>query len=172
MRNLGKNFLFVVIIFLVMSALFAAFAKPFEQPETVSLTQLAADIETGKVEKVSVTGSKLTVSYKEEGAEKVSTKEQDAALTQTLLNLGVSKEALESVQIESKEETGVLTWLVPLSAILLPLLFFVFFFFLIFRQARAGLGQAFDFTKAKARLFGAEGCCRIKRGKRRSSGNR
>ena len=30
-------------------------------------------------------------------------------------------------------------------------------FFFIFRQARAGVSQAFDFTKAKAKLFGAEG---------------
>jgi cell division protease FtsH len=36
------------------------------------------------------------------------------------------------------------------------LLFFVFFWF-IMRQAKAGATQAFDFSKAKARLFGAEG---------------
>ncbi|MCH8244550.1 ATP-dependent zinc metalloprotease FtsH, partial [Patescibacteria group bacterium] len=66
-------------------------------------------------------------------------------------------EALAGVEIENKKATGILTWLAPLSFILLPLLFFAFFFFFIFRQARAGLGQAFDFTKAKARLFGSEG---------------
>ena len=157
MKNLGKNFFFVIVIFLVISLLFAVFAKPFEQKEIVSLTQLVADIETGKVERVSIAGAELNISYKEEGVEKISMKEQDAALTETLLNLDLSKEALAQVEIESKKETGILTWLMPLSFILLPLLFFVFFFFFIFRQAKAGLGQAFDFTKAKARLFGAEG---------------
>ncbi|MDP4006985.1 MAG: AAA family ATPase, partial [bacterium] len=157
MKNLGKNFFFVILIFLVISLLFAAFAKPFEQKEMVSLSQLVLDIEAGGVERVSITGADLTITYKEEGIEKTSMKEQDAALTETLLNLGLSKESLAGVEIESKEETGIMTWLAPLSFILLPLLFFVFFFFLIFRQAKAGLGQAFDFTKAKARLFGADG---------------
>ena len=44
-----------------------------------------------------------------------------------------------------------------MSFLLLPILLFVVFFFFIFRQAKSGLGQAFDFTKARARLFGADG---------------
>ena len=157
MKNLGKNFFFIILIFLAISVLFAVFAKPFEQKEAVSLSQLAKDIEAQKVEKVNITAGELSIIYKEEEIEKTSMKEQDAALSQTLLNLGLSKEALAGVEIETKKETGILTWLTPLSFILLPLLLFVFFFFFIFRQARAGLGQAFDFTKAKAKLFGAEG---------------
>ena len=156
MKKLGKNFFLVIIILLVISLLFATFAKPFEKQETVSLTQLTKDIGEGKVQKISASGSELSVEYKE-GRTKTSTKETDAALTETLLNLGVTQGMLGSIEIENEQETGLLTWLVPLSAILLPLLFLVLFFFLIFRQARAGLGQAFDFTKAKARLFGAEG---------------
>ena len=157
MKNLGKNFFFVILIFLVISVLLAAFAEPFEKKDVISLTQLARDIEAGSVQKVTVTAGELSIIYNEEGVEKTSMKEQDAALSETLLNLGLSKEALAGVEIESKKESGILTWLVPLSFILLPLLFFAFFFFFIFRQARAGLGQAFDFTRAKARLFGAEG---------------
>ncbi|MCH7828708.1 ATP-dependent zinc metalloprotease FtsH [Patescibacteria group bacterium] len=157
MKNLGKNLFFVILIFLAISVLFAAFAKPFEQKDVISLTQLVADIEAGSIEKVSVTTGELNITYKEEGVEKTSMKEQDAALSETLLNLGLSREALAGVEIETKKETGILIWLAPLSFILLPLLLFAFFFFFIFRQAKAGLGQAFDFTRAKARLFGAEG---------------
>jgi len=158
MKNLGKNFFFIIVIFLVISLLFAAFAKPFEKNDVISLTQLVSDIEAGSVKKVSViTSGELSIIYKEEGIEKTSMKEQDAALSETLLNLGLSKKALAGVEIESKKETGILAWLAPLSFILLPLLLFGLFFFFIFRQARSGLGQAFDFTRAKARLFGAEG---------------
>src|SRR4030042_25859 len=45
----------------------------------------------------------------------------------------------------------------PISIIVLPLLLFFFFFWFILRQAKIGTMQAFDFTRAKARLFGAEG---------------
>ncbi len=157
MKNLGKNFFFVIVIFLVISLLFAAFAKPFEKEEVISLTQLVLDIEAGSIQSVSVTAGELSIIYKEGEVEKISNKEQDAALSETLLNLGLSKEALAGVEIETKKETGILTWLGPLSFILLPLLLFGFFFFFILRQAKSGLGQAFDFTKAKARLFGADG---------------
>ncbi len=156
MKNLWKNFALVVLILLVVSALFAAFAKPFQETETVSLSQLVEDINEGTVQEILISGNELSLKYAE-GVEKKSTKETDAALTETLLNLGVNTESLGAVQIESKKESGVMTWLLPLSFIILPLLFFVLFFFMIFRQARAGLGQAFDFTKARARLFGAEG---------------
>ena len=157
MKNLGKNFFFVIVIFLVISLLFATFAKPFEKEEVISLTQLVSDIELGIVQKVSVTAGELSIIYKEEEVEKTSLKEQDAALSETLLNLGLSKEALAGVEIETKKQTGILAWLGPLSFILLPLLLFGLFFFFILRQAKSGLGQAFDFTRAKARLFGSEG---------------
>ena len=148
---------FVVLIFLGISLLFATFAKPFEKEDIISLSKLVSDIEAGSVQKVSVTAGELSIIYKEGGIEKISNKEEDAALSETLLNLGLTREALAQVEIETKKETGLLVWLLPLSAILLPLLFFVLIFFFIFRQAKGGLGQAFDFTKAKARLFGAEG---------------
>ena len=103
MKNLGKNFFLVIIIFLVISVLFATFAKPFEQPETVTISKLAAEIEEGLVSKIEVSGNKLQVHYKDE-SEKESLKEVDAAFTETLLNLGVSKEKLAEVEIESKKE--------------------------------------------------------------------
>jgi cell division protease FtsH len=40
---------------------------------------------------------------------------------------------------------------------MLPLVLFGVFFLFIFRQAKSGAAEAFTFTKARARLFGAEG---------------
>ena len=59
--------------------------------------------------------------------------------------------------IETKEAGGTWTWLGPILFAVLPLLLFGFFFWMIFRQAKTGAMQAFDFTKARARLFGADG---------------
>jgi len=39
----------------------------------------------------------------------------------------------------------------------LPLLLFGLFFFFIMRQAKVGISRTFDFTRSRARLFGAEG---------------
>ncbi len=48
-------------------------------------------------------------------------------------------------------------WLGPLLLTLLPLLIIVAFFMMIFRRAQGTAMRAFDFTQAKARLFGKGG---------------
>jgi len=156
MRKLGKNFIIVVLILLGVSALFALFAEPFKETERVSLSQLASDINEEKVKNIIITGTDLTVTYTDD-TEKESTKEPDGPLAATLLDLGVSQEKLTRVDIEPKDPSGFLAFIGPLSFLLLPILLFAVFFFFIFRQAKSGLGQAFDFTKARARLFGADG---------------
>ncbi|MDO8474177.1 MAG: ATP-dependent zinc metalloprotease FtsH [bacterium] len=156
MKNLSKNFIAVVLILLAVSVLFSMFAEPFKQVERVTLSKLVQDINEGTVQKITVSGNNLMILYRENG-ERQSRKEPETSLGESLVNYGVEKDKLAKVDIETKEETGIMSWLGPLSFIIFPLLFFVFFFFLMFRQARAGLGQAFDFTKAKAKLFGAEG---------------
>ncbi len=156
MRNLSKNIVFVFMILLAVSLLFSLFSHPFKATKQVPLTQLANEIGQNKVAKLTVSGSDLTVLYADNSTAQ-SMKEADSALSQTLLNYGVSKDQLAKITIEQKPETGILTWLSPFAFVILPILFFVFFFFMMFRQARAGIGQAFDFTRSKARLFGAEG---------------
>ncbi|MEK7510368.1 MAG: ATP-dependent zinc metalloprotease FtsH [Patescibacteria group bacterium] len=157
MKNLSKNFVIVVLILLAISAVFALFSKPFERIERVSLTQVVQDVNEEKIEKIIVTGNKLVISYKEGGTTKESTKEPQEALPQLLLDLGVLQEKLSKVNVEPREPTGLNAWIGPLSFLILPALFLFLFLWMIFRQAKAGIGQAFDFTKAKARLFGAEG---------------
>ncbi|HEY4509881.1 MAG TPA: ATP-dependent metallopeptidase FtsH/Yme1/Tma family protein, partial [Candidatus Paceibacterota bacterium] len=156
MKKLSKNFLFVVLILLTISALFAFFSDPFQQVPRVSLSELAQSIAEEQIEKIVISGNKLTISYKD-GATKESTKEAQGVLPETLLQLGVAQEKLNKVNMEPREESGFAAFIGPLTFVLLPLLIFFLFFWMMFRQAKSGIGQAFDFTKARARLFGAEG---------------
>jgi len=155
MRNLLKNFIIVVLIFLVISSIFALFSRPFEEKKELSLTQLVEEINQGKIKEITVSGNNLEIIYQDE-TKAVSTKEPETALSQSLINYGVDKEKLRGVVIETKEQKDIWSWLMPLLFVL-PLLVFGLFFWMIFRQARGGAMQAFDFTKARARLFGAEG---------------
>ena len=156
MKKLSKNFVLVVAILLTISALFALFSDPFKQVERVSLSELATSIQEEQVEKIVVSGTKLTITYTG-GDTKESTKETEGQLAGTLLDLGVEQEKLNKVNIEPREESGFAAFIGPLAFILLPLFIFFLFFWFMFRQARSGIGQAFDFTKARAKLFGAEG---------------
>ena len=156
MKNLLKNVVFILLIFLIISGVFAVFSNPFEKENKIPLTQVVEDINRGNIKKIVVSGNNLTLTY-QDGTEAKSKKEVETALSESLLNYGVDKSALEKVEVESKEEKGLMFWLGPISLLLFPFLIFGFFFWMIFRQARGSAMQAFNFSKARARLFGAEG---------------
>jgi len=156
MKNLVKNFVFVLLIFLVISAVFTLFSQPFEKEKELSITQLVSEINQDKIKKITVSGNELQIVFQDDSKGK-SRKETEAALSESLINYGVDKTKLARVEIETKEAGGTWTWLGPVLFGILPLLLFGLFFWMIFRQARGSAMQAFDFTRARARLFGAEG---------------
>ncbi len=161
MKNLFKNIAVVLLIFLIISGVFALFSEPFEKEKKIPFSELVKDVKEEKVKKITVAGSELEIEYKEEGVKK-SRKETETSLSESLLNLGVSKDKIDKLAIETKPEGGAWSWLGPVLIYVLPLLLFVAFFFLIFRQARTGASQALSFTKAKAKLFGAGGSAKEK----------
>ncbi len=155
MKNLGKNILFILIIFILVAGVFSLF-QPFEKESIISLTKLAEDINEGKVEKIVVSGDDLSVIYID-GKEVKSRKETESALSESLINYGVGKEKLKEIEVETQEKQEFPIKVATLLGILLPSLILGIIFWLILKQARTGALQAFDFTKAKARLFGAGG---------------
>ncbi|PIZ27701.1 cell division protein FtsH, partial [Candidatus Berkelbacteria bacterium CG_4_10_14_0_8_um_filter_42_34] len=126
MKNLAKNFVFVLLIFLVISGVFTLFQQPFEKVKELSLTQLVEEINQEKIKKVVVSGNELQIVYKDDSKAR-SRKETEAALSQSLINYGVDKEKLTKVEIETKEAGGTWTWLGPILFAVLPLLLFGFF---------------------------------------------
>jgi len=158
MKFLIKNIFLVLAIFLIASALFTFFFEPFSTPEEISLTQLVQDINQGKVEKITAYGSDLVVVYIG-GGETQSRKEPEVGLAETLVGYGADETKLNSIKIDiQKEKEGLSSWLLPILVFgVAPLILFGVFFWFILRQAKAGAAQTFSFTKARARLFGAEG---------------
>lgn len=155
---LFKNFVAIILILLAIGAIFSLLYYPAENTTEISATQLVSDINQSKVKKITVSGNLIEIKYEDE-AIATSMKEPNTSVTDLLINLGVNKESLDKVDIgiqQAKED--VWSWLTPLLVFgILPLVFFGVIFWMMFRQAKTGAMQAFDFTKAKAKLFGAEG---------------
>lgn len=156
MKNLLKNFIIILFIFLLISAVFSLFPQPSEKENEISLTQLVEDINQEKVKTITVSGLDIFISYQDNTKSK-SRKEPESSLSESLLNYGANIEKLKKVEIKIEKEGGTWAWLGPVLIYLLPTALFVFIFIFLFRQAKAGATQAFTFTKARARLFGAEG---------------
>lgn len=156
MKNFLKNFIVVLFVFILISSVFGLFSQSLEKEKTIPLSQLVQEINQDKVKKITVSGSELQIVYKDDSTA-ASRKETEASLSESLINYSIDKNKLDSIEIETKEVGGTWTWLGPVLFAVLPLLLFGVFFWMMFRQAKTGAMQAFDFTKAKARLFGAEG---------------
>lgn len=156
MKNLAKNFIVILFIFLLISAVFSLFYQPFGQIKEISFNQLAENINQGEIKKIIVAGNELDVVYQDDSLAK-SRKENEIALSQSLINYGVEQDKLINVELEIKDAGGAWVWLGPILFSIIPVLILVFFFWSIFKQSKTGAMQAFDFTKSKARLLGAEG---------------
>ncbi len=156
MKALLKNILAIFLILLIISGVFSIFSLSFEVKSNIPITELVEQINQEKIKKIIVSGNNLLVFYQDD-ARAVSRKETETSLSQTLLNYGVNQEQLKKISVETTETESVWTWILPLLSIVAPLLLFGFFFWSIFKQSRTGAMQTFDFTKAKARLFGADG---------------
>ena len=158
MNPLIKNFVFVILILLVVGGIFSLLYFPAPTSNTISVTQLVSDINSDKVKKITTSGDTLNITYNDNKTA-TSMKESGTGLTDLLINLGVNKDNLQKVDVsEQAAQQDLWSWLTPLLIFgILPLVVFGFFFWTMIKQAKSGAVQVFDFTKAKARLFGAEG---------------
>lgn len=153
-----KNFIFVALMLFVIGGIFSLISLPAEIPNQIPISQIAAEINQEKIKKVIVAGSDIEVNYNDE-TKASSMKEPNAVFAELLTNLGAEQEKLRKVEIKViPQKESVFSWLFPaLLYGILPLVVIGFFLWTMMKQARLGAGQVFDFTKARARLFGAEG---------------
>lgn len=154
LKLMGKNFLSIILLLLVVSILFSFFFSPQEKTKQIPFTQLVTDINQGKVKQITVTQDNLNIVYKN-GEKASSMKEAETSLSQSLINYGVNKDKIDSVKIAIKSGQTAWSWLGPVIIFgILPLLVFIFFFGAILKQTKGGAMQAFNFAKAKPRLSG------------------
>jgi len=156
-QGLLKNILLVIGVFLILGAVFGMFNVPAETVNNISITQLAEDVNSGKVQEIKILNNDISVKYLD-GTSAKSKKETGDTLGQALIDYGAKQEKIKSVSIVFEEPNTSWDWVGTfLIMVVFPLALFGVFFFMLFKNAKAGAAQSFDFTKAKAKLFGAEG---------------
>jgi len=156
MKDLIKNLISVLAIFLFISVIFVLFFSPFEKIKEVPFSQLVQEINQEKIKKIVVSGDELFITY-QDGSKGHSLKESGVILSESLISYGIDKEKLTKIEIEVKNKEGIWAWLEPVLWLFAPFLLLFLFFWLMFRQTRSGINQAFDFTRAKTKLFGPGG---------------
>ncbi len=155
MGNFSKTFIYALIIFVLISGLWALVQGQFVEKKEVSLSELVQNINAGKVEKITVEDDTLAIRLKDGTIER-SMKEAEAGLSETLKNYGVEAEKLGAVTIEVKTPSGFVYWLGAVLPFLLPLALIGFFIWWTARQVQRGSMQAFSFGQSRARLITPE----------------
>lgn len=151
MKLLYKNIFWSIVTLITVAVVFSLFLQT-EQPKTnISINELAQKINNGEVKKITEQGNVLTIELSD-GKKSFSRKEAEVGLSETLNNYGVSGEALLAVKREIKDESGTRFWLGVLVPTILPIIIIGFIFWMLFRQARTGTNQVFNFGKSNIRL--------------------
>ena len=155
MKNITKHLIIILLIFLLISGIFTLISDPFKDTEEIPLSKVLEGIDRGQIKKIEIVGDELTILYHDQ-TEARSRKETGISLYQSLDTYGADVEKIRGVEIITQEKKDAWAWLLPVLFIM-PVVIFLLFFWMIFRQAKGGAMQAFNFSKARARLFGAEG---------------
>ncbi len=144
--------LFAAIIILV----FYSFNQSNQSQESLTINQVAADVQSGKVTRIIEEQDKITVVYGTGSAaiDRVAHIESVATLVQQLEDLGVTPDQLSPshVAIEVRPPSP---WLGIISSLgyILPFLFLGVIFWYVFRQAQGSNNAAMSFGKSRARMF-------------------
>lgn len=144
----GKN----LVVWFLIALLFLPFLMSVlggGEKEKIDLSTMIDEVKAERVEKISVTGSQLTISYKDGTADKAAIKEETISLAELLTNSGVD---LSKVKIEVEDQNAGRLW-ADLLINGLPILLMVLFMVFIFRQARGSSDGIMGFGRSKAKLF-------------------
>lgn len=145
--NLKNIFIGLFIVFFAFSVL-TSLGRQAGLTEEKPLSSAIGDIKEGKIEKIEVEESKLTLFYKD-GSKFISHKEPQESLYKLLESAGIPSNAVE---IKVKDLSAGQIWMGILSNVL-PLVLTVVFFLFLFRQARGAQDSVFSFGQSKARVW-------------------
>jgi cell division protease FtsH len=151
-RNFWANLLSTILIFLLLMTVTSYLLDSSEEPEEVSLSELATLVSDGEVASVVIKGETLEVTTTDE-RELTARKEVGTALSDTLTNYGVTAQQLAAAGIEIQDESGLRYWAGILAPFLLPLAFFLIIIWFVMRQVKGAGMQAFTFGQSKARMI-------------------
>ncbi|MBU2219481.1 ATP-dependent zinc metalloprotease FtsH [Patescibacteria group bacterium] len=154
-KSFTKNILTALLIFMILAAAYSLLTDQFKKPESVSFSQLVDEIKAGNVKEITVQGNDLEVIFSS-GLIKISKKESESGLLETLKNYGVSEEQLSKFTLSIKEPSGMMVWLSVILPFLIPVLIIVWLFWMAARQVKSSSLQAFSFGKSQARVIAPE----------------
>lgn len=155
MKNIIKNFLVFLFVFMVVAALFSVYSDTSKKPERVGIEKLVAQINNEEVAGISIEGNEIKVTLKD-GKEEVIKKEAGETFSSLMNNFGVEGSTLVKIKIEVKDESGWSFWLSAVLPFLIPFLLIGVFIYFMMRSVQGANSRAMMFGQSQAREFGKD----------------
>ncbi|MEK7653105.1 MAG: ATP-dependent zinc metalloprotease FtsH [Patescibacteria group bacterium] len=152
MKNLTKNIIIAVVIFLTIAALFSLYNFPTEKPQPIDITTLVSQIEGEQIKSINIQDSQLEVTLSD-GKKETVQKETSESLSTLLKNYNVNPDKIKKIAIAVKTESELKFWLTAILPFLIPFIFIVGFFWFMMRQAQGANNRAMSFGQSQAREF-------------------
>jgi cell division protease FtsH len=149
--NIINQIVIAIFIFISITIFYTLVSKKGEEIKDLTISDVAQGVTSGSITKIQVSGSDISVSFKDETKGKAK-KETESSLSETLFNYGVTPAQLSSLKIEIKDQSGFGYWILNLLPFILPIFIVIFFVWMISRQAKGAGAQAFTFGQSKARI--------------------
>ncbi|MCK5466164.1 ATP-dependent zinc metalloprotease FtsH [Candidatus Parcubacteria bacterium] len=154
-KDLVKNLLTIVLLFVFTASVFALFDASEEKPKEITLSELAGKINEEKVKQVVVKQKDSTIEIElTDGVKEVSRKDTSSSLEKLLReDYNVENEKISKANISIIGESGAEKWARMLLPILLPLLLIGFLLWMMMGQAQKSNIQAMTFGRSTARFL-------------------
>lgn len=148
-KSSWRGFLIYAVLGILLFGFLALTAAPVDRflPQE-PISKVISDIKDNKVESIEIDGDKILVKTKEDQIYG-SRKEDNQSF---FLALEASKVDPSTANIVVKDRSFSQAWVAILTT-LLPIGLMLFFFFMIFRQAREGASSVFSFGQSRAKQF-------------------
>jgi cell division protease FtsH len=149
-----SSIIYLLLFIAIISMVVYNFQQSSTAQEALSINELAAEIQAGKIERIVEDDNRLRV-IDVNGNERTSYKESNSTLVEQLKELGVTTGQLQSennIRIEIKPPSA---WLGIATALgyILPFIILAGVFWFVFRQAQGSNNAALSFGKSRARMF-------------------
>ena len=152
MNKFIRNLLVILVIFLVVAAIFTFFNNSNKAPNTVSISQVADEINNEKVDHLDVAGNSLAVFLKD-GGEQTSSKEDSVSIFTILKDAGVDPNKLKGTKISIKDSSSSSFLVSTVLPIVIPFLLIAGFIWFLMRQVQGSNNRAMSFGQSGAKVL-------------------
>lgn len=147
---IAQQFMWLILMFAVIGYTYTTLNTK-SKIETVALSTLATDVQSGKIKEIIVTGDKLEAT-KVDGTKVESKKEAESGIVETFNNYGVTPEALSKVKVTVSSDRSASFWF-SLLPILLPVFFLGLMIWWLARGIKGANVQALSFGQSRAKVI-------------------